>query len=144
MSETRAPFHYPIRLEAARFVFRILQSLWNLTDNSTAVQLRRLSNFKVMRWFKLPIPCLIGYWNGALVYTTHKQFISQRSPMGLGVLWSPEWAVRSRVGERCTLPAWMLTHSESSTSHFQIPWVNFFPQNIGEYESYVAFHYMCA
>ena len=37
--------------EAARFVFRIVGSLWNLTDSSKAVQ----SNFKAMRYFELPI-----------------------------------------------------------------------------------------
>ena len=42
-------------LEAARFVFKIVRSLWNLTGTSAALLPRRLSNFKAMWKFKLPI-----------------------------------------------------------------------------------------
>ena len=42
-------------LEAARFVFRIVRTLWNLTGTSAALLPMYLSNFKAMRWFKLPI-----------------------------------------------------------------------------------------
>ena len=40
--------------EAVRFVFRIVQSLWNLTGTLVAL-LRCLSNFKAMQLFKQPI-----------------------------------------------------------------------------------------
>ena len=43
------------RLEAARFVFRIVWSLWNLTGTSEAVLSMGLSNFIAMRWLKLLI-----------------------------------------------------------------------------------------
>ena len=42
-------------LETARFVFRIVRPLWNLTDTSEAMLQMCLSNFKSIRWFKLPI-----------------------------------------------------------------------------------------
>ena len=42
-------------LEAARFVFRIVRSLWNLIGTSAAVLLKCLSNYKAMPKFKLPI-----------------------------------------------------------------------------------------
>ena len=42
-------------LEAARFVFRIVQSLWNLIGTSVAVLPMCLSYFKAIWWFKLPI-----------------------------------------------------------------------------------------
>ena len=45
----------PWSLEAARFVFKIVRSLWNLTGTSAALLSKCLSNFKAMRWFKLPI-----------------------------------------------------------------------------------------
>ena len=45
-------------LEAARFVFRIVRSLWNLTGTSAAVLPMCLSNFKAIRQFKVPIPWL--------------------------------------------------------------------------------------
>ena len=41
--------------KATRFQFRHFQSLWHLTDASTAALLRCLSNFRVMRSFKHPI-----------------------------------------------------------------------------------------
>ena len=41
--------------EAARFVSRIVQSLWNLTGTSAASLPMCLSDFKAMRQFKLPI-----------------------------------------------------------------------------------------
>ena len=45
-------------LEAARFVFRIVRSLCNLTGTSAAVLPMCLSNFKAIRKFKVPIPWL--------------------------------------------------------------------------------------
>ena len=42
-------------LEAARFVFRIVRSLWNLTGTLAALLLMCLSNFKAIRRFKVPI-----------------------------------------------------------------------------------------
>ena len=42
-------------LEAARFVFRIVRSLWNLTDTSAALLPTCLSNFRAIRKFNLPI-----------------------------------------------------------------------------------------
>ena len=45
-------------LEAARFVFRIVWSLWNLTGTSAAVLPMCLSNFKAIRQFKVPISWL--------------------------------------------------------------------------------------
>ena len=63
-------------LEAARFVFRIVRSLWNLTGTSAAVLPMCLSNFKAIRQFKVPISWLrvftrsyektsFRYWDGA-------------------------------------------------------------------------------
>ena len=43
--------------EAARFVFWIARSLWNLISTSAALSVC-LSNFKAMQWFKLPISWL--------------------------------------------------------------------------------------
>ena len=37
-------------LKAAKFGFRLFQSLWNLTGSSTDALLRCLSNFRVIRW----------------------------------------------------------------------------------------------
>ena len=45
-------------LEAARFVFRIFRSLWNLTGTSAAVLPVCLSNFKAIQQFKVPISWL--------------------------------------------------------------------------------------
>ena len=45
-------------LEAARFVFRFVRSLWNLTGTSAAVLPMCLSNFKAIRQFKVPISWL--------------------------------------------------------------------------------------
>ena len=45
-------------LEAARFVFRIVRSLWNLTGTSAALLPMCLSNFKAIRQFKVPISLL--------------------------------------------------------------------------------------
>ena len=42
-------------LEAARFVFRIVRSLWNLTDTSAALLPTSLSNFRAIRKFNQPI-----------------------------------------------------------------------------------------
>ena len=66
-------------LKAARFVFRIMWSLWNLTGTSAALLPMCQSNFIAMRWSNyqsrgfetsrdLTVRRLIGYWNGALVY----------------------------------------------------------------------------
>ena len=48
-------------LEAARFVFRIVRSLWNLTGTSAAVLPMCLSNFKTIRQFKVPISWLLDF-----------------------------------------------------------------------------------
>ena len=45
-------------LEAARFVFRIVRSFWNLTGTSAAMLPMCLSNFKTIRQFKVPISWL--------------------------------------------------------------------------------------
>ena len=45
-------------LEAARFVFEIVRSLWNLTGTSAALLPICLSNFKAIRQFKVPISWL--------------------------------------------------------------------------------------
>ena len=42
-------------LEAARFMFRLFQSLWNLTDTSAAPLTRSLPNFRAIRLLKHPI-----------------------------------------------------------------------------------------
>ena len=42
-------------LEAARFVFRIVRSLWNLAGTSAALLPRCMSNLKAIRTFWLPI-----------------------------------------------------------------------------------------
>ena len=47
-----------LSLEAARFVFRIVRSLWNLTGTSAAVLPMCLSNFKAIWQFKVPISWL--------------------------------------------------------------------------------------
>ena len=48
-------------LEAARFVFRIVRSLWNLTGTSAALLPMCLLNFKAIRQFKVPISWLQGF-----------------------------------------------------------------------------------
>ena len=55
ISDKTSDFRISQSLEAARFVLRIVQSFSNLTGSSTAVMPMCLSNFKAMRWFKLPI-----------------------------------------------------------------------------------------
>ena len=45
-------------LEAARLVFRIVRSLWNLTGTSAALLPMCLSNFKAIRRFKVQISWL--------------------------------------------------------------------------------------
>ena len=45
-------------LEVARFVFRIVRSLWNLTGTSAALLPMCLSKFKAIRQFKVPISWL--------------------------------------------------------------------------------------
>ena len=45
-------------LEAARFIFKIVRSLWNLTGTSAALLPMCLSNFKAIRQFKVPISWL--------------------------------------------------------------------------------------
>ena len=60
-------------LEAARAVFKVVRSLWNLTGTSAALLPKCLSKFKATRTSYLPISRLlmirrlIGYWNGAQV-----------------------------------------------------------------------------
>ena len=48
-------------LEAARFVFRIVRSLWNLTGTSTVLLPMCLSNFKAIRQFKVPFSWLRNF-----------------------------------------------------------------------------------
>ena len=48
-------------LEAARFVFRIVWSLWNLTGTSAALLPMCLSNFKAIQQFKVPISWLRNF-----------------------------------------------------------------------------------
>ena len=48
-------------LEAARFVLRIVWSLWNLTGTSAALLPMCLSNFKTIRQFKVPISWLLVF-----------------------------------------------------------------------------------
>ena len=77
-----APFQYPTSyckisrsLEAARFVFKIVRGLWNLTWTSAALLPMCLSSFKAMRSFKLPTSRrreispkdVLSDWNGVLV-----------------------------------------------------------------------------
>ena len=47
-----------LSLEVARFVSRIVRSLWNLTGTSAALLPMCLSNFKAIRQFKVPISWL--------------------------------------------------------------------------------------
>ena len=47
-----------LSLEAAKFVFRIVRSLWNLTGTSAAVLPMCPSNFKAIQQFKVPISWL--------------------------------------------------------------------------------------
>ena len=55
VSNVMSCFKIPQSLEAARFVFRLVRSLWNLTGTSAAVLPTCLSNLKVLRRFKFPI-----------------------------------------------------------------------------------------
>ena len=55
ISEKTSYHKISLSLEAARFVLKIIWSFWNFTGTSAVVLPSRLSNFKVMRWFKLPI-----------------------------------------------------------------------------------------
>ena len=45
----------PPDLDSARFVYRIVRSLWHLTDISAAVLPRCLSNFEAMLYLELPL-----------------------------------------------------------------------------------------
>ena len=71
-----APFRYAIRRltispEAARFMLRIVRSLWNLPSPPVPVKFRWDNSNHQSRSFEtsrdLSIRRLIGYWNGALV-----------------------------------------------------------------------------
>ena len=64
-------------LEAARLVFRIERSHWNLTGTSAAVLPMCLSNLKAMRWFKLPISRLRFFTSS---YDTTSYRILKRGP----------------------------------------------------------------
>ena len=64
-------------LEAAKFVFRIVQSLWNLTGTSAALLPMCLSSSKAMRWFKLPISRLRDFTRS---YDKTSYWILKRDP----------------------------------------------------------------
>ena len=55
ISDKTTCFKISWSLEAARFVFRIVRSLWNLAGTSVALLPKCVSNFKAMRKFKLRI-----------------------------------------------------------------------------------------
>ena len=81
-------------LDAARFVFRTVRSLWNLTGTSAALLLTHLSNVKVMRWFKLPISRLRDFMRS---YDKTSYRILKRGS-GFG------WFLRVvHFNERCTM-----------------------------------------
>ena len=64
-------------LEAARFVFRIVRSFWNLTGTSAAVLPMCLSNFKAIWQFKVPISWLRDFTRS---YEKTSFRISRRGP----------------------------------------------------------------
>ena len=66
-------------LEAAKFVFRIVRSLWNLTGTSAAMLPMCLSNFKAMRQSKLPISRLRDFTRS---YEKTSYRILKRGPGG--------------------------------------------------------------
>ena len=91
LSTFTALFQYLIRrsycnisqsIEAMRFVFSMIWSIWNLTGISTAMLPMCLSNFKAMNLnypscgfeasWDLTIGHLIRYWSGAQVTISHK------------------------------------------------------------------------
>ena len=79
------------RLKAARFVFRIVRSLWNLTGTSAAVLPRCLPKLKVMGWFKLPISRLRDFTR---IYDKTPYRILKRGPLWGPVqvyVWDPHW-----------------------------------------------------
>ena len=66
-------------LEDARFVFRIVRSLWNLAGTSAALLPKCLSNFKAMGKFKLRISRLRGFTRS---YDKTSYWILKRDPGG--------------------------------------------------------------
>ena len=70
-------------LEAARFVFRIVRSLWNLADTSAALLPKCLSNFKAMLWYELQISRLRDFSRS---YDNTPYRILKRSPGFCGIL----------------------------------------------------------
>ena len=58
ISEKMSFHKISLSLEAAKFVFRIVRSLWNLTGTSAAVLPMCLSNFKAIQQFKVSISWL--------------------------------------------------------------------------------------
>ena len=71
------------RFETARFVFRIVRSLWNLTSTLAAMLPMCPSNFKAMRWFKLPISRLRDSMRS---YDKTSYWILKRGPGWLALL----------------------------------------------------------
>ena len=67
-------------LKAARFVFRIVRSLWNLTGTLAALLPMCLSNFKAIRQFKVPISWL---WDFTRSDDKTSFRILRRGPAGL-------------------------------------------------------------
>ena len=55
LREIWAPFQYPISLEAAIFIFRIVRSFWDLTGTLAAELSMYVSNFKAMWLLKLRV-----------------------------------------------------------------------------------------
>ena len=76
-------------LEVARFVFRIVRSLWNLTGTSAAFLPMCLSNFKAIRQFKVPISWLRDFTRS---YDKTSFWILRRGP---GTAWHllPWWCL---------------------------------------------------
>ena len=70
-------------LEAARFVFRIVRSLWNLIGTSAALLPMCISNFKAMRYFKLSVSRL---WDFTRSYDNTSYRILKRGHDSFAVL----------------------------------------------------------
>ena len=142
-SGPRVPFQYPIRhlivrsrevpvlatcgtwelsfrsrfrsLNATRFVFRIVRSLWNVTGTSAALLPMYLSDSKVIWWFKLLISRL---WDFMRSYDKTSYRILKQG-LGRGHMW---WT---------PLPGTRLADSWSINCHFVYPemLVRYCPEN---------------
>ena len=97
----RAPSQYQKRSisvrsrKVARFVFRNVRSLWNLTCTSAAVLPMCLSNFKVIRQFKVPISWLRDFTRS---YEKTSFRILRRGPGVTRYKWcdTVDWCLRIR------------------------------------------------